>query len=122
MIPTVKVVMTFTKFVALPPLDEFYTPLSSPNHLLAAVEDQHDVDDNEKSDRRISTSRPSFSTPSWLRLNINAIGKSSRRRLEDEEQMVDPFSIPTGYKWTSYSDKSGNCNIKGSIKFIRRHL
>ncbi|CAH8251972.1 unnamed protein product [Arabidopsis lyrata] len=105
-IPTVKVVMTFTKFVALPPLDEFYTPLSSPNHLLAAVEDQHDVDDNEKSDRRISTSRPSFSTPSWLRLNINAIGKSSRRRLEDEEQMVDPFTIPTGYKWTSYSDKS----------------
>jgi len=110
-IPTVKVVMTFSKFVALPPLDEFYTPLSSPKHLLAAMEDQHDVHDDEKLDRRISSSRPSFSTPSWLRLNINATGKSSRRRLVDEEQVVDPFTIPTGYKWTSNSDNSGNCNI-----------
>ncbi|KAL9305821.1 putative ankyrin repeat domain-containing protein [Arabidopsis thaliana] len=105
-IPTVKVVMTFSKFVALPPLDEFYTPLSSPKHLLAAMEDQHDVHDDEKLDRRISSSRPSFSTPSWLRLNINATGKSSRRRLVDEEQVVDPFTIPTGYKWTSNSDNS----------------
>lgn len=114
--------MTFTKFVPLPPLDEFYTPLSSPKHLSAAMEDQHDVDDDEKSDRRISTSRPSFSAPSWLRLNINATGKSSRRRLEEEEQMVDPFTIPTGYKWISNSDKSGNCTIKRPIKSIESYF
>ncbi|XP_023645867.1 ankyrin repeat domain-containing protein 13C [Capsella rubella] len=107
-IPTVKVVMTFTKFVPLQPLDEFYTPLSSPKHLSAAMEDhQHDVEGDDKSERKISTSQPSFSTPSWLRLNISTGGKSSRRRLEVEEQMVDPFIIPTGYKWTSNSDKSG---------------
>ncbi|KAJ0248119.1 hypothetical protein HA466_0164750 [Hirschfeldia incana] len=98
-IPTVKVVMTFSKFVALPPMDQFYTPLSSPRHISAGVEDQCDVG----SDTRTSTSRRSFSTPSWLRLK--ATKKSSQRRLKKEKaQMVDPFAIPAGYKWTSNSD------------------
>ncbi|ESQ35671.1 hypothetical protein EUTSA_v10009555mg [Eutrema salsugineum] len=103
-IPTVKVVITFSKFVALRPMDEFSTPLSSPRHLSAAVEDQSDVDSDEKSDER-TTSRPSFSKPSWLRMNITTAGNSSQRRME-EEQMVDPFEIPAGYKWTSNSDIS----------------
>ncbi|VVA91017.1 unnamed protein product [Arabis nemorensis] len=107
-IPTVKVVITFTKFVFLRPMDQFYTPLSSPRHLSAPLKDQSDVDGDGKSDMKMSTSRPSFSTPFWLRLNITATGKSSQRQLEEEEeQTVDPFAIPTGYKWTSNSDKSG---------------
>ncbi|KAF8051890.1 hypothetical protein N665_1657s0010, partial [Sinapis alba] len=93
-IPTVKVVITFSKFVALPPRDQFYTPLSSPSHISAGVEDQCDME----SDTRTSTSRPSFTKPSWLRLK--ATKKSSQRRLK-KEQMVDPFAIPAGYKWTS---------------------
>ncbi|KAL0697629.1 hypothetical protein Bca4012_053751 [Brassica carinata] len=99
-IPTVKVVITFSKFVALPPRDQFYTPLSSPRHISAGgVEDQCDVE----SDTRASTSRRSFSTPSWLRLK--ATKKTSQRRLKKEQaQMVDPFAIPAGYKWTSNSD------------------
>ncbi|KAF8048331.1 hypothetical protein N665_2557s0001 [Sinapis alba] len=95
-IPTVKVVITFSKFVALPPRDQFYTPLSSPRHISAGVEDQCDVE----SDTRTSTSRPSFTKPSWLRLK--ATKKTSQRRLKKEQaQMVDPFAIPAGYKWTS---------------------
>ncbi|CAA7037787.1 unnamed protein product [Microthlaspi erraticum] len=106
-IPTVKVVITFTKFVPLRPMNQFYTPLSSPSHLSAAVEDQSDVDDNGKSDiRTLSPSRSSFSTPSWLRLN-RTTGRNSQRRLEEEAaQTVDPFAIPTGYKWTTNSDIS----------------
>lgn len=109
-IPTVKVVMTFSKFVPLRPMDQFYTPLSSPRHLSAAVEDQCDVESEETSDIKTSTSsRSSFSASSWRRLNITGTGKSAQRRLEEEQaQMVDPFSIPTGYKWTSNSDKSGS--------------
>ncbi|CAH2038222.1 unnamed protein product [Thlaspi arvense] len=104
-IPTVKVVITFSKFVALRPMDQFYTPLSSPRHLSAAIEDRSDVDGDEKSDiRTLSSSRSSFSTPSWLRLNITS---SQRRLREEEEQTVDPFAIPTGYKWMSNSDISG---------------
>lgn len=109
-IPTVKVVVTFSKFVPLRPIDHFYTPLSSPRHLSAAVEDQCDVESEETSDIGTSTSsRSSFSTSSWRRLSITGTGKSAQRRLEEEQaQMVDPFSIATGYKWTSNSDKSGN--------------
>nr|VDC65489.1 unnamed protein product [Brassica rapa] len=109
-IPTVKVVVTFSKFVPLRPIDQFYTPLSSPRHLSAAVEDQCDVESEETSDIGTSTSsRSSFSTSSWRRLSITGTGKSAQRRLEEEQaQMVDPFSIATGYKWTSNSDKSGN--------------
>ncbi|KAJ4915405.1 ankyrin repeat family protein [Raphanus sativus] len=108
-IPTVKIVMTFSKFVPLRPMDQFYTPLSSPRHLSAAVEDQCDVESEETCDIRTSTSsRSTFSASSWRRLNITGTGKSAQRRLEEEQaQMVDPFSIPTGYKWTSNSDKSG---------------
>ncbi|KAF3570338.1 hypothetical protein F2Q69_00060683 [Brassica cretica] len=99
-IPTVKVVITFSKFVALPSMDQFYTPVSSPSHISAGVEDQCDV---ESDTRTPSTSRRSFSTPSWLRLK--ATKKSSQRRLKKEQaQMVDPFTIPAGYKWTSNSD------------------
>ncbi|CAN7040404.1 unnamed protein product [Brassica oleracea var. botrytis] len=109
-IPTVKVVVTFSKFVPLRPIDQFYTPLSSPRHLSAAAEDQCDVESDETSDIRTSTSsRSSFSTSSWRRLNITGTGKNAQRRLEEEQaQMVDPFSIATGYKWTSNSDNSGN--------------
>ncbi|KAL1199005.1 hypothetical protein V5N11_028346 [Cardamine amara subsp. amara] len=106
-IPTVKVIITFTKFMALQPVDQFYTPLSSPRHLCTGVEDQSDVDVDKKSDIRTSTSRPSFSSRSWLRLNISSTGKGSQRRLEEEEQTVDPFEIPIEYKWTTTnSDES----------------
>ncbi|KAG5390964.1 hypothetical protein IGI04_032505 [Brassica rapa subsp. trilocularis] len=95
-IPTVKVVITFSKFVALPSMDQFYTPVSSPSHISAGVEDQCDVE----SDTRTSTSRRSFS---WLRLK--ATKKSSQRRLKKEQaQKEDPFAIPAGYKWTSNTD------------------
>ncbi|CAG7899918.1 unnamed protein product [Brassica rapa] len=98
-IPTVKVVITFSKFMALPSMDQFYTPVSSPSHISAGVEDQCDGE----SDTRTSTSRRSFSTPSWLRLK--ATKKSSQRRLKKgQAQMVDPFAIPAGYKWTSNTD------------------
>lgn len=94
-IPTVKVVITFSKFVALPSMD-FYTPVSSPSHISAGVEDQCDVE----SDIRTSTTRRSFS---WLRLK--ATKKSSQRRLKKEQaQKEDPFAIPAGYKWTSNTD------------------
>ncbi|CAN7120535.1 hypothetical protein BRARA_K01252 [Brassica rapa] len=95
-VPTVKVVITFTKFVDLPPAERFYTPLSSPRFLSCA--DQWD-DDEEKSDARNSTSRPS----SWLR----RAGLGSQRRTDEEDQQSpDPFAIPIGYKWTSMKNNN----------------
>lgn len=109
-VPTVKVVITFTKFVDLPPAEQFYTPLSSPRFLSVPGEDLSDADD--KPDPRNSVSRPS----SWLR----RAGKGSQRRIEEEEQqMPDPFAIPIGYKWTSMSHnnhKSGKMKRSKSTK------
>lgn len=104
-VPTVKVVITFTKFVDLPPAEQFYTPLSSPRFLSVAGEDQSN--DDGKSDARNSTSRPS----SWLR----RAGKGSQRRIEEEEQQTpDPFAIPIGYKWTSMTNNNKSGKMKRS--------
>ncbi|KFK40628.1 hypothetical protein AALP_AA2G021000 [Arabis alpina] len=111
-VPTVKVVITFTKFVDLPPAEQFYTPLSSPRFLSVPGDDDLSEAD-EKPEVRNSVSRPS----TWLRL----AGKSSQRRIEEEEQqMPDPFAIPVGYKWTSMSNsnnhKSGKMKRSKSTK------
>ncbi|KAL0694385.1 hypothetical protein Bca4012_061565 [Brassica carinata] len=114
-IPTVKVVITFSKFVPLRPMDQFYTPISSPRHLSAAVEEQCDVESEETSDIKTSTSsRSSFAASSWRRLNITGTGKSAQRRLEEEQaQMVDPFSIATGMasEAPSWADQWGTGGI-----------
>ncbi|XP_010533813.1 PREDICTED: ankyrin repeat domain-containing protein 13C [Tarenaya hassleriana] len=117
-VPTVKVVITFTKFVDLPPLEQFYTPLSSPSLLLVAG-DEHSGEE----DSRISTSRPSFSASSWLRRSSSqsvwkTTSTSSKISKRPEEES-DPFVIPSGYKWTSIADKSGNNKMKRS-KSTRR--
>jgi hypothetical protein len=116
-VPTVKVVITFTKFVELPPAETFYTPLSSPRFLYSATAGEEDHSDGEKPDARNSISRPS----TWLRL---ATGKGSHRRVEEEEQQTpDPFAIPIGYKWTSMSSsnsKSGNSSKMKKSKSTKR--
>uniref|UniRef100_A0A1J3DPC3 Ankyrin repeat domain-containing protein 13B n=2 Tax=Noccaea caerulescens TaxID=107243 RepID=A0A1J3DPC3_NOCCA len=100
-VPTVKVVITFTKFVDLPPAEQFYTPVSSPRFLSVVADSGEDQSDEEKVDARNSVSRPS----TWLRRT----GKTSQRRIEEEEQQTpDPFAIPIGYKWTSMSSSSNN--------------
>ncbi|KAL1213278.1 hypothetical protein V5N11_022694 [Cardamine amara subsp. amara] len=116
-VPTVKVVITFTKFVDLPPAETFYTPLSSPRLFSAASCEEEDQFEEDKTDARNSISRPS----TWLRL---ATGKVSQRRIEEEEQQVpDPFAIPIGYKWTSMSSnnsKSGNNSKMKRSKSTKR--
>ncbi|XP_057794967.1 uncharacterized protein LOC131011187 [Salvia miltiorrhiza] len=74
-IPTVRVVITFTKFVDLEPIEHFYTPLSSPTQL-AGSEDE-------------TTSGGKGVPP-----------PSCRRQLAD-----DPFVIPGGYGWSRSDDK-----------------
>ncbi|ESQ29215.1 hypothetical protein EUTSA_v10023357mg [Eutrema salsugineum] len=103
-VPTVKVVITFTKFVDLPPAEQFYTPLSSPRFLSG----EEQSDDDEKSNGRNSISQPS----SWLRRTA----KCSQRRIEEEQQTPDPFAIPIGYKWTSMSNSNSKMKRSKSTK------
>ncbi|KAL9263019.1 Ankyrin repeat domain-containing protein [Drosera capensis] len=106
-IPTVKVVITFTKFVKLPPTDLFYTPLSSPRHL------NNGQGDSSESNYKSCSSSSSSSSTSWL-------WRSSSRRITEKQQQQqhkqsskgssqsDPFEIPSGYTWTSINSMTDN--------------
>ncbi|KAF9621041.1 hypothetical protein IFM89_015863, partial [Coptis chinensis] len=99
-VPTVKVVITFTKFVELQPLEQFYTPLSSPRHLLQGdgAEDQ----DQQQSHKQ-AQAKANRSTTSWLDRSNSHLGAKQNHLCTRES---DPFSIPSDYTWTSIEDKT----------------
>ncbi|XP_073299058.1 uncharacterized protein [Primulina huaijiensis] len=78
-VPTVKVVITFTKFVELQPIEHFYTPPSSPRQFSGGIRGEY------------------FS--SWLSRS------RSRQQASEGEHMIDPFAIPSGYSWSSFDEK-----------------
>ncbi|CAN0928014.1 Ankyrin repeat domain-containing protein 13C [Linum grandiflorum] len=92
-VPTVRVVITFTKFVELKPVDQFYTPSSSPTNACGS----HDESHNQSAASRLSSS--------WLR-------RSGGKQLPTPTPTTqeDPFSIPTGYTWTSSRSSVGGGN------------
>ncbi|XP_057433324.1 uncharacterized protein LOC130726111 [Lotus japonicus] len=105
-VPTVRVVITFTKFVELQPVEQFYTPLSSPRHLLS-------VDDDHQEPESRHRSSFSASSMSWLRRNNSQSGSKQQHQLDS-----DPFAIPAGYAWTTSGDDSSG-KLKKS-KSMRR--
>ncbi|KAG8365398.1 hypothetical protein BUALT_Bualt18G0100500 [Buddleja alternifolia] len=94
-VPTVRVVITFTKFVELQPIDNFYTPLSSPRQLAngRGSEDESSSGDN--------TGYFSLSS-SWLK------GGSRQQKTSSSggQTVEDPFLIPNGYSWSSFDEKN----------------
>lgn len=97
-VPTVRVVITFTKFVELQPIEQFYTPLSSPRHFGPGSSD----DDSQSSSSSSSPSTSSSST--WLRQNNSqSASKHHQQQLE-----ADPFAIPREYTWTSVDDNKSS--------------
>lgn len=98
-VPTVRVVITFTKFVQLQPLEQFYTPFSSPRHLVS--------DEQHKPENRASSS-------TWLRRNTSVSGK--HQRCSSMPFDSDPFAIPPGYTWTSVDDKSRKMKKSKSVR------
>uniref|UniRef100_A0A0D3GQA4 Ankyrin repeat domain-containing protein n=1 Tax=Oryza barthii TaxID=65489 RepID=A0A0D3GQA4_9ORYZ len=87
-VPTIRVLVTFTKFEELQPLEEFTTPPSSP--------------DNSKSPVAQSSSS---SWIQWIKAPYHqnfstAPGPSSR-----VEDIQDPFVIPADYVWTTPEEK-----------------
>ncbi|KAF3335256.1 ankyrin repeat domain-containing protein 13B [Carex littledalei] len=86
-VPTIRVLVTFTKFEELQPLEEFSTPLSSPS--------------KSKSPEAL---QPSSSWIQWIKAPLPyrqtfASGTApSSCRVED---IQDPFAIPPDYTWTT---------------------
>ncbi|KAJ4977002.1 hypothetical protein NE237_002108 [Protea cynaroides] len=103
-VPTVRVMITFTKFVDLPPTEEFFTPASSPGQWIGEGRRQ-----TESSSSSSSSSSVSSSSSSWLgRNNSSQHGAYSKQqqRWSSAVQQSDPFTIPSDYTWTSVDEKS----------------
>lgn len=101
-VPTIRVLVTFTKFEELQPVDEFSTPPSSPT---PAGRDSPAITPSSSSSwfQWIKTpySRPSSSTG----------GCSSRI-----ENIQDPFAIPPHYTWVSAEAKKKKMQEKNKSK------
>ncbi|KAL2485440.1 Ankyrin repeat family protein [Abeliophyllum distichum] len=101
-VPTIKVLVTFTKFEELQPLDEFSTPPSSPT---AAGRESPTVMNPSSSSwfRWIKSpyQHPSFSTG----------GSTSRI-----ETIQDPFAIPSDYTWITAEAKKKKMQEKIKLK------
>ncbi|XVE90012.1 hypothetical protein DITRI_Ditri20bG0042100 [Diplodiscus trichospermus] len=94
-VPTIRVIVTFTKFEELQPMEEFSTPLSSPAHF---------------QDAKSKESEGSTSWISWMRGSRG--GQSSdgdSHRYKDE---VDPFRIPSHYTWVDANEKKRRMKAK----------
>ncbi|KAL2942716.1 Ankyrin repeat domain-containing protein 13B [Bienertia sinuspersici] len=89
-VPTIRVVVTFTKFEELQPIEEFSTPLSSPAHF---------------QDSKSKESEGSTSWISWMKGSRNgqsSDGENQSHRYRDD---IDPFSIPSDYTWVDANEK-----------------
>ncbi|KAJ8616091.1 hypothetical protein MRB53_035463 [Persea americana] len=94
-VPTIRVLITFTKFEELQPTDEFSTPLSSPTHF---------SDSKAK-----ETESSSTSWISWMRGSRGQSNDGDSRCWKDE---VDPFHVPSDYTWVDANEKKRRMKAK----------
>ncbi|PWA88866.1 Ankyrin repeat-containing protein [Artemisia annua] len=102
-VPTIRVLVTFTKFEELQPVDEFTTPPSSPT--------------GGDHDSPSMTNNPSTSSSwfQWIKTpyhRANSTGASSSRI----ETTLDPFAIPADYTWISAEAKKKKMQEKNKSK------
>ncbi|CAN1271383.1 Ankyrin repeat domain-containing protein 13B [Linum perenne] len=90
-VPTIRVIVTFTKFEELMPVvEEFSTPPSSPTHFQDAKSKDFD-------------GAPTTSWMSWMKGSRG--GQSSDSDGPWHKDETDPFHIPSDYKWVDAKEK-----------------
>ncbi|KAI3987705.1 hypothetical protein MKX01_028439 [Papaver californicum] len=125
-VPTVRVIVTFAKFVNLQPVEQFYTPVSSPRHLCSNGDhhqQQEEVKKRQQKDKHNNNN--SSSSSSWLRRSNSTLSSSKQNQRCSSTaapyQADDPFVIPCNYTWSRNDDTTTNKdqNLKKS-KSIRK--
>ncbi|XP_076897385.1 uncharacterized protein LOC143550625 [Bidens hawaiensis] len=102
-VPTIRVLVTFTKFEELQTAsEEFSTPLSSPAHF---------------QDSKSKEPEGSTSWISWMKGNRGDQSSDSEGRSFRDE--TDPFHIPTDYTWVDANEKKRRMKAKKAK--IRKH-
>ncbi|KAL6323702.1 hypothetical protein AAG906_002170 [Vitis piasezkii] len=105
-VPTIRVLVTFTKFEELQPVEEFSTPLSSPAHF---------------QDAKSKESEGSTSWISWMRGSRG--GQSSDGESHRYKDDIDPFHIPSDYTWVDANEKKRRLKAKkAKSKKHRKHV
>ncbi|PIA45468.1 hypothetical protein AQUCO_01700771v1 [Aquilegia coerulea] len=94
-VPTIRVLVTFTKFEELHQSEEFSTPLSSPAHF---------------QDAKTKESDGSTSWISWMKGSRGGNSSDGEGRSYKEE--VDPFHIPSDYTWVDANEKKRRMKAK----------
>ncbi|RZS21888.1 hypothetical protein BHM03_00054585 [Ensete ventricosum] len=84
-VPTIRVLVTFSKFEELQPLEEFWTPPASPPG-------------SKTPETQASSSWIQWIKAPYRQGYATSPGPGSRRRVED---IQDPFGIPRDYTWTT---------------------
>ncbi|KAL9455697.1 hypothetical protein AB3S75_005007 [Citrus x aurantiifolia] len=117
-VPTVRVVVTFTKFVELQSTEQFFTPLSSPRHFVKGSSEDDQKSDTHYSPFLSSSSSSSMMASTWLRRNSSQSASKQQQQQQQRnssssssssvghQQWSDPFAIPIGYTLSSIDDKS----------------
>ncbi|XP_016453621.1 uncharacterized protein LOC107777962 [Nicotiana tabacum] len=103
-VPTIRVLVTFTKFEELEPVDEFSTPLSSPTNF---------------QDAKSKESDGSTSWISWMRGNRDELSSDSKNHSFQDE--IDPFRIPSDYAWVDANEKKRRMKAKKAKRKHKKH-
>ena len=100
MVPTIRVLVTFTKFEELRPVDEFSTPPSSP------------IAGRESPSVTHSSSSSWFQ---WIKAPYHRPSPSSYS-YNKIENLQDPFAIPPDYTWITAEAKKKKMQEKSKSK------
>lgn len=96
-VPTIRVLITFTKFEELQSSsEEFSTPLSSPGHF---------------QDAKIKESEWN-SSGSWISWMRGSHGQSNDGESRSGRDEADPFLIPSDYTWVDANEKKRRVKAK----------
>ncbi|XP_022930614.1 ankyrin repeat domain-containing protein 13A-like [Cucurbita moschata] len=103
-VPTIRVLVTFTKFEELQPAEEFATPPSSPDHFPDAKAKESDGS--------------SSSWIAWMRGSRGAQASDG----DGHKDEADPFHIPPDYTWVDANEKRRRMKAKkAKSKKHRKH-
>ena len=102
-VPTIRVLVTFTKFEELQPVDEFSTPPSSPT---AAGRESPAV----------MMQSSSSSWFQWIKSPYQRPGSSTGGSSSRIENIQDPFAIPPDYTWVTAEAKKKKMQEKSKSK------
>ncbi|KAF5738518.1 ankyrin repeat domain-containing protein 13C-A-like [Tripterygium wilfordii] len=103
-VPTIRVLVTFTKFEELQPVDEFSTPPSSPT---AVGRESPAV-----------TQQPSSSSSwfQWIKAPYHRPSSSGNGSSSKIDNIQDPFAIPADYTWVTAEAKKKKMQEKNKSK------